>query len=419
MNHQHMKTEIERNIGDAEALERLFLSSKTRFKSAFFELLPNVKNEALASFWKARLETKQEEIAWGTGKDLLFVSVLILLTGFAAKVPALFHLEEAYFYPRNIGFLALSGTTLFFLRKNNWNQRALLLVVPLFIISLIYIHLLPQNTESATLILACIHVPLLLVAGTAVAFSDSRIPTLDVHPDFLRFLGDLAVISAVLLLSGGLVTGLTLALFSIIGLEIEDFFFNNIVVFALPSVPLVGTFLIQNNPQLVSRVSPVIARLFSPVILIILLVYLGAIIFAGEDPYRDREFLLLFNLLIIGVMALLFFSVAESSSTKPSGFRMIILAILSSVTVLVNGIALSAILFRLSEWGISPNRLAVMGANVIMLIHILVISVLLWKIVAGRGTIKQTERAIVKYFPVYVIWIMIVVFLFPLFFGFT
>ncbi|MEX2568811.1 MAG: hypothetical protein WD431_22910, partial [Cyclobacteriaceae bacterium] len=38
-----------------------------------------------------------------------------------------------------------------------------------------------------------------------------------------------------------------------------------------------------------------------------------------------------------------------------------VLLLLSAVTIIVNGITLSAILFRISEWGITPNRAAVLG----------------------------------------------------------
>ncbi|GAB1374555.1 hypothetical protein MASR1M46_14410 [Bacteroidales bacterium] len=62
------------------------------------------------------------------------------------------------------------------------------------------------------------------------------------------------------------------------------------------------------------KVSPVIAKIFSPLVLIMLLVFLSAMAFSGKDPYNDREFLIIFNALLVGVMAIIFFSVAESSS---------------------------------------------------------------------------------------------------------
>ncbi|WP_460924128.1 hypothetical protein [Pontibacter brevis] len=148
------------------------------------------------------------------------------------------------------------------------------------------------------------------------------------------------------------------------------------------------------------------------------MIYLGAIIFSGKDPYNDREFLLLFNLLLIGVMALIFFSVAEGSAKEKHHAGTWVLLLLSVVTVLVNGIALSAISFRISEWGITPNRVAVLGGNILMLVHLLIVTVMLFKASRKKAAITGVGRSIVLYIPVYFVWAAVVVFLFPLLFGF-
>jgi hypothetical protein len=88
------------------------------------------------------------------------------------------------------------------------------------------------------------------------------------------------------------------------------------------------------------------AKIFSPLVLVMLLAYLTAIIFSGKNPYNNREFLLIFNALLIGVMAIIFFSVAGTEETARGRTGTLILFLLSAVTILVNGIALSAILFR-------------------------------------------------------------------------
>src|SRR5690606_17146889 len=95
-----------------------------------------------------------------------------------------------------------------------------------------------------------------------------------------------------------------------------------------------------------------------------------------------------------------------------------VLLMLSVVTVVVNGIALSAISFRISEWGITPNRVAVMGGNVLMLVHLLIVTVMLYKSATRKAAITEVGRSIVLYIPVYFVWTVVVVFLFPLIFGF-
>ncbi|MDX5478867.1 MAG: hypothetical protein LPJ98_10460, partial [Cyclobacteriaceae bacterium] len=223
----------------------------------------------------------------------------------------------------------------------------------------------------------------------------------------------------ILAISGMLLSGITIGLFELIGLKIEQFYMQNVVIFGLPSIPIVATFLNYSNPQLVNKVSPIIAKIFSPVVLLMLIIYLGAIAFSGKNPYTDREFLLLFNLLLIGVMALIFFAVAESVQKVKTNFGIWVLLLLSIVTIIVNGIALSAIIFRISEWGFTPNRLAVLGSNILILIHLLMVTSILFKTVQQKSDVSNVGTVIAKYIPIYFIWTVVVVFIFPLIFGFN
>jgi hypothetical protein len=118
-------------------------------------------------------------------------------------------------------------------------------------------------------------------------------------------------------------------------------------------------------------------------------------------------------------MAIIFFSVAESSKTSGNSTAAWVLFLLSAVTIIVNGIALSAIVFRIAEWGITPNRLAVLGSNFLMLLNLLFITVLLFKSLTKKSDIAAVGRSIAVFLPIYCIWAVIVIFLFPLIFGFN
>jgi len=168
----------------------------------------------------------------------------------------------------------------------------------------------------------------------------------------------------------------------------------------------------------VGKVSPVIAKIFSPLVLVMLVIYLGAIVYAGKDPYNDREFLLIFNALLVGVMAIIFFSVAESSKTSKTGLDHWVLFMLSIVTILVNSIALSAILFRISAWGLTPNRAAVLGGNMLILVNLLLVTSQLLRVLTRKADLSAVGKAIALYLPVYFFWSAVVTFLFPFLFGF-
>jgi len=224
--------------------------------------------------------------------------------------------------------------------------------------------------------------------------------------------------TTIILIAGGLLTGITLGLFELIDLSIKEFYFQYIVISGVAASPIIGTYLVQANPQLVNKVSPIIARVFTPLVLVTLVIYLLAVIYTGKDPYNDREFLLIFNLLLIGVMALILFSIAETSKNSDSKIGTSLLLALSIVTIILNGIALSAIVFRISEGGITPNRLAVLGGNILILTNLLIVTYRLFRTLKHSNEIDKVENSIASFLPVYIFWTVLVTFVFPIAFNF-
>jgi hypothetical protein len=413
-----MKEEILNHLSNPGELERMYRSNKVVFKRSFIGLYPQLKGNLLADGWNERLTYEAADINWGSRWELLFVVIAALLAGIIAKLPALLSIREAFFYQRNIGFILLPVLTAYFAWKNKLARGKIVLIAVTTLAGLIFINSLPDIKRSDTLMLSCMHLVLFLWSLLGLAFVGGERHNIEKRLGYLKYNGDLVVMTTLIVIGGGILTAITIGLFSLIGFKIEEFFFKNIVLFVLPAAPIFGTYLTQSNPQLVGKVSPVIAKIFSPLVLVMLVVYLVAMIYSGKDPYSDREFLLIFNGLLIGVMALIFFSVAESPGTTKSRAESWILLLLSIVTIIVNSIALSAILFRISGGGFTPNRAAVLGGNVLILINLLLVTWKLFKVVSGKDDTSGVGKIIALYLPVYIIWTIIVTFLFPFIFGF-
>jgi hypothetical protein len=382
-----MKKEILTHINDPKQLEKLYRTNKGAFKQAFSTLYPEVQGNTLANFWNERLNYESEEINWGTGKELLAVIIASLVAGLIAKLPAFFHINEEFFYPRNIGFIIFPLLTLYFGWKNKLSTGKIAFTVAATLAGLLFINFFPDVKKSDTLILSCIHLLLFLWSVLGFAFVGEMGNNRDRRLSFLKYNGDLVVMTTLILIAGAIMTGITIGLFSLIGFNIAEFYFKYIGIFGLAAAPIVGTYLTQTNPQLVGKVSPVIAKLFSPLVIVMLVVYLIAIIYSGKNPYNNREFLMIFNALLIGVMAIIFFSVAEASKTTKSQAEIWVLFLLSVITIVVNGVALSAILFRISEWGFTPNRAAVLGGNVLILINLALVTAQLFKVFSKKADI--------------------------------
>ncbi len=413
-----MKAEIINNIHNSKQLEKLYRENKTSFTRAFNEVYEEIKENSVAKTWNERLNFEDENISWGTNKELLFVFALSLIAGLVAKIPQFALLNEDLFYQRNIGFIVFPFLCAYFAFKQNISTKKLSIIAVSILIAVLYINFLPNNSKSDTLLLACIHLPLFLWSVLGFTFIGDYDKNNNKRIDFLRYNGDVVVLTTIILIAGALLTGITLGLFSLIDVKIEDFYFKYIIIFGLAAAPIIGTYLVQTNPHLVNKVSPVIAKVFTPLVLVTLITYLFAVIAKGKNPYNDRNFLLIFNMLLIGVMAIILFSITETSKNSESKFAITILFLLSLVTIIVNAIAISAILFRISTWGITPNRIAILGGNILMFINLSMVTFNLFKTIKSGKEIEQVEKSIAIFLPLYCIWTMIVTFIFPLLFNF-
>lgn len=413
-----MREQIINNLNNPREFEKLYRDNKTIFKKEFNSVYPDIKESTTAQIWYERLNFENDKISWGSSNELLFVILTSFIAGVIAKLPQFIGINPEYFYPRNIAFVVFPLLTAYFAWKQKAQTKKLVIAACAILFSAIYINILPNGNTSDTLILACIHLPLFLWSVLGFIFVGDNLKNYQRRLDFLRYNGDLVVMTTIILIAGALLAGITLGLFRLIDIQLQEFYFQYIGILGLAASPIVATYLVQTNPQLVNKVSPIIAKVFSPLVLATLVIYLIAVIYTGKDPYNDREFLLIFNMLLIGVMAIIFFSIAETSKNSSSKISIMMLLGISVVTIIINGIALSAILFRISEWGITPNRLVVLGGNILILTNLLLVTFSLFKAVKDSNEIEKVENSIASFLPVYSLWTIVVTFIFTVIFNF-
>lgn len=421
-NIEKMKNRIKENIDNFEQLEMLYRADKKGFEKAFFEIYPEISDNKISDFWKTRLECDNtKEISVKIRKtDILFLIVACTITGFLIKIPQLFdiHLNDYFFNEKNAGLIVLFGLSLYaFLTKDLIKTKQILITFSIFIISATYINLLPSNRDSHSINLAYIHLPLMIWCLYGLIFIDFDTTDKTKRIDYIKYNGDLAILGAIILIAGGILTGVTLRLFSAIDLKIEQFYFDYIVLWGLVSAPIVATYIIRKYPFVTNKIAPIIANIFSPLVLITLIVYLISILITGKDPYNDRDFLIVFNLMLLGVMGIVVFSISETSVNRKQRFNELTLFALSIITLIIDLVALSAILYRLGEYGFTPNRTAVLGSNLLIFGNLLLIMIDLYKINFKNKEIKQVEFTIAKYLPIYTLWTIFVVFGLPWIFG--
>jgi hypothetical protein len=268
-----MKDEILKCIDDPKQLEKLFRTNRALFKREFTALYPELKGNTPADFWNERLNYESDDINWGTGRELLFVIIASLVAGVIAKLPAFLSISEDFFYARNIGFIIFPALMAYFTWKNKLSTGKIAFIAGSTLVGLIFINSLPDVKKSDTLILSCVHLVLVLLSALGFAFVGETKNNDEKRLSFLKYNGDLVVMTTLILIAGAIMTGITIGLFELIGFKIEKFYFDYVGVFGLAAAPIVGTYLTQTNPQLVGKVSPVIAKIFSPLVLVMPLLF--------------------------------------------------------------------------------------------------------------------------------------------------
>ncbi len=416
-----MKEKIRDHIKDPEKLEELYNDDRKAFESGFKEVYSEIEKSELSKYWKIRLDYNKvpDKMIKSYLPDIFILISTCLITGFLIKIPYVFNVRSMeIFYMRNAGIIVFFGLTLYTILTNRvFEIKRLIPVLVAFLLLTLYVNLLPAVTNSDSIELVYIHLPLLMWCIFGFVFIGFNLKDKIRRIEFIRHNGDLAILMAVMVISGGILTGITIGLFEAIGIKIENFYMENVVIVGAVSIPIVATFILKNYPALTNKIAPVIASIFSPLVLLTAVIFLVALTISGKDPYSDRDFLLIFNVMLLGVMAVIVFSISETSTAGRQKFNEMVLFFLVIITVIIDLIALSAIFYRLGTFGLTPNRLVVLGSNILVLVNLALLIIDLFKVNFKKARISEVELTIAKYLPVYMIWILFVVLFFPLIFG--
>lgn len=182
-----MRDEILSNLHNPGQLEKLYRANKNIFKQEFSGLYPQLSGNVLADCWHERLHYESEEISWGTRNEFLFVVIAALVAGILAKLPAIFSLNEEFFYSRNIGFLVFPFVAAYFAWKNKLPTNRIAYLLGTIIVCTLYINWLPDAPKSDTLVLACIHMALLLWGLLGISFTGQAISNYKKRLEFFTF----------------------------------------------------------------------------------------------------------------------------------------------------------------------------------------------------------------------------------------
>ncbi|GAA4728062.1 DUF4153 domain-containing protein [Isoptericola chiayiensis] len=350
-------------------------------------------------------------------RDLGVLLALAVGAGTAVKIAAAGLDEETFV--RNAVFLVLPFLAAYFVWKRRPPLHPVAVVTGSAAVACALVNLYPFAPGGSTALLAAAHAPVVLWALVGVVYAGGRWRSPDRRMDFVRFTGELAIYFVLLALGGGVLLGLTAGLLSLVDVDLEPVLEGWILPFCVPGAFLVAAWLVEAKQEVVENIAPVLTRVFTPLTTVMLAVSFVVLATAGGLTTVDRELLILLDAVLVLVLALLLYSISARDPMARPGLFDGLQLILVVAALAVDALALTAMLTRIAEFGASPNKVAALGLNLLLLVHLVRTGWLLLGFCRRRRGFAALEGWQTSYLPVYAVWAACVVVAFGPLFGFA
>ena len=397
-----------KRIGDShEVARQLALVDADKMWRQFFESAPAVCKHDEGSL---QSQATYSELAWVIGAALLAAAF--------GKIPALFGVTfmGAGFevYLRNLAVFVVPVLMAGYYLRNMFSPRIAAFLAVIVAASVLAANLYPFEAKGMTSFLVALHLPLLLWLAFGVAYCGDDWRTVRKPLDFIRFTGELFLYSVLIGCGGVVLVGLVIAFFGAIGINAQTFATEYLALSILLATPVVAAYLVEKKRSLIENLAPVLARIFIPLFLLMMVAFIGAVAVRRESIMANRDMLILIDFLLLLVVGMVLYDLSARSGTEQR-FTLphwLNLALILAAFV-IDCIALYGIAGRLAEFGFSANKTAALGENILLLGNLIGLAIAYVRVAAGHSTYSGVLAWQVRYLPVYFAWMTSVVFVLP------
>lgn len=426
----HLREQVARLVGAGLSGDEAFLVAVKRM-GELDALSREFAHEHSERLWKQLVAVASDAGEPRSRTDAIVAFACAAAAAVAIKAPTLFgirmdtHAELPPFYFRNLSLFTLPFLTAYFAWKRRLDTRTLWWLAGAFVAAGIFANVYPfvegakPGDIGYTEVLTVLHLPMVLWLAVGVAYAGARWRQVAGRMDFIRFSGELFIYYALMALGGGVLAGIMGMIFKAIGVDLEPFLATWLLPCGAAGAVVVGSWLVEAKQSVIENMAPVLTRLFTPLFAALLIAFLAALAWTGRGVSIERDVLIVFDLLLAVVLALLLYSASARDPQQPGGPFDVLQVVLVVSALLADAVALWAIAARISDFGFSPNRVAALGENVILLVNLAWSAVLYIRFLRGRGAFPVLEKWQTDYLPVYAAWAAVVVIVFPPLFGYT
>ncbi|HWB31308.1 MAG TPA: permease prefix domain 1-containing protein [Vicinamibacterales bacterium] len=355
--------------------------------------------------------------------ETIVVFALAIAAAVAIKVPVLFGVRPGEagneaFYLRNASLFVLPFLAGYFVWKRAIAPRRYAWLALPILAAAVIVNVYPFRHQGDTEVLSILHLPIALWLVIGIAYTAGRWFEGSGRMDFVRFSGELFIYYVLIALGGGVLTAFTMMMFTAIGLKPDWLASDWLIPCGATGAVLVSAWLVEAKQSVIENMAPVLTRLFTPLFTVLLLAFLATMAWTGRPIDIKREVLIAFDLLLAVVLGLVLYAAsARDPEAPPNLFDGLQLLLIVSALV-VDIVALAAIASRISEFGFTPNRVAALGENLILLVNLAWSARIYASFLRARGSFLALESWQTAYLPVYAAWAAFVVIAFPPLFGY-
>jgi hypothetical protein len=126
--------------------------------------------------------------------------------------------------------------------------------------------------------------------------------------NYVRFSGEWFIYYALIAFGGGILMGSTIFIFTAIGLDVEWLLSSWMLPCGAVGAVIIAGWLVEAKQSVIENMAPVLTMLFTPLFTLMLLAFLGTMVWTGSGINVEREELIGFDVLLVVVVGLVLYS---------------------------------------------------------------------------------------------------------------
>jgi uncharacterized membrane protein len=325
---------------------------------------------------------------------------------------------EASWFLRNLGLFVLPFLAGYFIRRRALSARQVGLTAGLLAAAALLVNAYPYRPGSSTEQVVALHLPVAMWFMVGFTYLGGAWRSHERRMDFVRFTGEWFIYYVLIALGGGVLLGLTAAILEPAGADVVQAVLEWVLPTGAAGAVIVAAWLVEAKQRVVENMAPVLTMVFTPLFAIMLVGSAVTYAVSGLGSEFDREQLFVFDALLIVVLALLLYGFSARESTRRAGLMDAVQLVAVAGALVLDLMVLSSMLARVGDLGFTPNRVAALGLNIVLLVNLGWAAWLSVRFLTGRVAFARLERWQTAYLPVVALWAAAVAVLLPPLFSF-